>query len=402
MLLRTLLRRGAEVSSLPQKIGWSRYVLLRRYATENLEESQKPSESEAKVTELLNDAASFNEMGDPSWQTSPYPQTAAIPGQEERIRQDPTEASIVMFPGQGTIKVGHVTEYLRFPRVKEIFEIANEVLSYDVLKLLQKGPKEKLNRSEFNQTATLALSLAAIERLWEERPRAVNNCRAVAGYSVGELAALVFSGCISMEDGLRLAAVRGAAMQAASDAAPQGMLSLYCKAGSNIAEACEEAKSYAMNIGVSEPVCSIAIYLHPQTKILAGHQQALEYIEQNSVKLGFRHLRKLPLSGAFHTELMKPALKSFRKALDKVDIEKPRVKTFSNVTGKPYYDAEDIRKQLPKQIYRPVKWEQILHEIFSRDQGIEFPRSFDMASAGIMRAILSKINAKAAASCFTI
>ncbi|XP_015118323.1 probable malonyl-CoA-acyl carrier protein transacylase, mitochondrial [Diachasma alloeum] len=398
---RTLLKGTATLP--PKQIGWSRYVLLRRYATENLgEELQKPSESEAKVTELLNDAANFNEIGDPSWQTSPYPQTAAIPGKEEKIRQDPTQTSILMFPGQGTIKVGYVDEYLRFPKVKEIFQIANEILCYDVLKILQKGPKEKLNRTEFNQTATLALSLAVIERLWEERPRAVDNCKSVAGYSVGELAALVFSGCISMEDGLRLAAVRGAAMQAASDKEPQGMLSVYCKPASNIAEACEEAKRYAMDVGVSEPVCSIAIYLHPQTKILAGHEQALEYIEKNHIKLGFRHLRRLPLSGAFHTRLMQPAVKSFKKALDKVDIERPRVKTFSNVTGKPYHDAEDIRKQLPKQLYRPVKWEQIMHEIFSRNQGTDFPRAFDMGSAGIMKAILGKVNAKAADSCFSI
>lgn len=110
----------------------------------------------------------------------------------------------------------------------------------------------------------------------------------------------------------------------------------------------------------------------------------------------------MPVSGAFHTELMRPAVKSFKKALDKVDIDRPRVKTFSNVTGQPYHSADDIRKHLPKQIYRPVKWEQIMHEIFSRSQGAAFPRCFDMASAGIMRGILSKVNAKAADGCFNI
>ncbi|XP_011306937.1 probable malonyl-CoA-acyl carrier protein transacylase, mitochondrial [Fopius arisanus] len=250
---RALLKGGAMA---PKQIGWSRYVFLRKYATEKVEEElEKPLQSENKVVQLLNDAANFNEMGDPSWQTSPYPQTAIIPGKDDRVRQDPRESSVLVFPGQGTIKVGSVNDYLRFPRVKEIFDIANEILCYDVLKILQKGPREKLNRTEFNQTATLALSLAAIEKLWEERPRAVENCKVVAGYSVGELAALVFSGCISMEDSLRLAAVRGAAMQAASDKEPQGMISVYCKPGCKVGETLQEAKNYAMNLGVSEPVC---------------------------------------------------------------------------------------------------------------------------------------------------
>lgn len=255
---RTLLSKKGAAASVAKQIGWSRYVFLRRYATENIDgesHEKKSSESEEKVTELLKDAASFNEMGDPSWQTSPYPQTAVIPGKEERVKQDPAETSVVMFPGQGTIKVGAVNDYLRFPRVKEIFAIANEILSYDVLKILQKGPTEKLNRCEFNQTATLALSLAAMEKLWEERPMAIDNCKAVAGYSIGELAALVFAGCITMEDGLRLAAVRGAAMQTAADKEPQGMLSVYCKPVCNIADVCEEARSYAMDLGVSVPVC---------------------------------------------------------------------------------------------------------------------------------------------------
>lgn len=216
------------------------------------------SSGEENVTRLLKEAATYSDAKDTSWATSPYPVGVPISIEEEKAvkpKIDPLETSVVLFPGQGTIKVGAVRKYLHFPRAKELFEIANEILNYDLLKLCLKGPEEKLNLTRFNQPATVVTSLAALEKLREERPRVFETCKATAGYSVGELTSLIFSGVLSYEDGIRLVSVRGAAMQQASEKSPQGMLSVYCTPEARISEICKNAQNWAQDNGVEQPVC---------------------------------------------------------------------------------------------------------------------------------------------------
>ncbi|KAK0163504.1 hypothetical protein PV327_007179 [Microctonus hyperodae] len=381
--------------------GWSRYITIRKYSDvnkiENNDENVAKSPEE-DVLNLLNDSANFNEATDTSWDSSPYPEGVVIPTDKpDRPKQDPSTSTILLFPGQGTLKIGSVNKYLAIPRAKEVFDIANEVVGFDVLSLCLKGPYDKLNRTEYNQVATVTASLAALERLWEDRPVAIEQCKAAVGYSVGELTALIFSGALSLEDGIRLAAVRGAAMQQASDLTPQGMLLIHCLRSTNVGLICDEAKKWAMNMGVSQPVCNVAIYLYSETKVLAGDEESLKYIEKNRVRLDLRKTERLPVSGAFHTSLMEPALKSFKKALDKIDIQAPRIDTYSNVTTNPYSNVRDVNKLLMKQMVSSVKWEQTIQKLYKRPPGVNFPRTFELGSRNLGY-ILRRINVKASHS----
>ena len=225
-------------------------------SSNNNDNSSKDLE-ETPVSKLLDEAATFSEINNTEWATTPYPKTG-IPNMDEKPtkpRIDPSETSVILFPGQGIIKVGDVKQYMKFPRVKELFEIANEILGYDLLKICLKGPQNLLDRTEFNQPATVVMSLAALEKLQEERPRAIESCMAVAGYSVGELTALIFSGALAYEEGIQLVGVRAAAMQTASEMSPQGMLSCYCSPLAKTAKICEDARKWALDIGASDPVC---------------------------------------------------------------------------------------------------------------------------------------------------
>lgn len=212
---------------------------------------------EENVAHLLKEAATYSDAKDTSWSTSPYPAGAPTSVEEEIVKPkiDPLDTCIVLFPGQGTIRVGTVKKYLRFPQAQELFQIANEILDFDVLKLCLKGPQEKLNQTRFNQPATVLTSLAALEQLREDRPRVFETCKATAGYSIGELTALIFSGAISFEDGIRLVSVRGSAMQYASEKTPQGMLSVHCTPDAKVVEACKDARKWALDNGVENPVC---------------------------------------------------------------------------------------------------------------------------------------------------
>ncbi|XP_008203224.1 probable malonyl-CoA-acyl carrier protein transacylase, mitochondrial [Nasonia vitripennis] len=390
------------ISNLPvvQKI---RCDVSKRFCNKSNNDDPPKELEEAPVSKLLDEAATYSEINNTDWATTPYPATAPISTDEKpkRPKIDPSETSIILFPGQGVIKVGDVKEYLRFPRVKDLFDIANDILGYDLLKMCLKGPQKILDRTEFNQPATVVMSLAALEKLQEERPRAIEQCTAIAGYSVGELTALIFSGGMSYEDGLRLVAVRANAMQSASEMSPQGMLSSYCTPKAKVSQICEEARKWALDIGASDPVCRIAIYLYTQGKIFGGSNEALDYIQKNSLNLGLRKVQRLPVSGAFHTSLMEPALKSFIKALNKTPLEEPNVNVYSNFSTNMYNNnLKLMRKYLIKQIISPVKWEQILHKLYERPENTPFPRTFDMGSRGTMRTVLKMVNAKAAENCF--
>lgn len=146
----------------------------------------------------------------------------------------------------------------------------------------------------------------------------------------------------------------------------------------------------------------MAIYLCTQSKILAGNMKALEYIEKNRKRYGLRNLTRLPVSGAFHTKLMEPALKSFCKMLNTLEIDEPRCQVYSNYKGCTYGNPKLIKRHLPKQIVSPVKWEQIMQNVYNRPPGTPFPRTFDVGSEGRMKTILKLINARAYDQCIAI
>lgn len=144
---------------------------------------------------------------------------------------------------------------MKYPRVQEMFEIANEILGYNIKKICESGPQTTLNQTEYNQPATVLTSLAAAEKLQDERPRAVDTCISAAGYSVGEITALIFTGAISFEAGMKLVAVRAAAMQEASEMSPQGMMSVYCMPSAKLGSLTADAERWALNLGVPDPTC---------------------------------------------------------------------------------------------------------------------------------------------------
>ncbi|XP_063239201.1 probable malonyl-CoA-acyl carrier protein transacylase, mitochondrial [Bacillus rossius redtenbacheri] len=359
------------------------------------------------VKKLLDSAAVGVELDARSeWATLPYPEGALPPRDQSllsaRPKVDPRETSILLFPGQGTQFVGMGKELVNFPVARDMFEVASEILGYDLLKLCAEGPQRELDRTERCQPAVLVCSLAAVERLKEERPAAVHNCVATAGYSVGELAALVFAGALHFEAAVRLVKVRAEAMQLASDLAPGGMTTVMYGPDSQLGHACLRAREWCKERGIEKPECAVASYLYPHCKVVAGHVEALKFIEGNLAQFKLRRAKRLPVSGAFHTGLMGPAVPAFAQALRRVALGDPLVPVHSNVDGRRYRDAAHVRRQLPRQLCRPVRWEQTLHALYERAEGQHFPRSFECGPGRSLKAILKMVNAKAWDSCVSV
>ncbi|XP_053955848.1 probable malonyl-CoA-acyl carrier protein transacylase, mitochondrial [Anastrepha ludens] len=321
---------------------------------------------------------------------------------DERRTINPKETTIVLFPGQGAQYVGMAAQLMRFPSARSIFELANEVLGYDLLKLCIEGPLVKLNRTEYAQLAVMVSSLAALEQLREERPRAIDNCVATAGFSLGEITALVYAGALPFDKALRLVQVRANAMQAACDAVPSGMALVLYGPDTSIGTVCAKAQQWCLERGVESPYCGVANYMYPHCKVIAGNLDALKYIEVNAKALKIKRMKRLPVSGAFHTPIMQSAVEPFTNALKKIYIKDPLIRVYSNVDGKQYRNATHILRQLPKQIANPVKWEQTMHLMYERREGADFPRTFECGPGKGLKQVLEKVNAKAANSAFSM
>ena len=110
-------------------------------------------------------------------------------------------ASIIVFPGQGSQFVGMGKKLLNVPKVTRMFELANEAFKTDLLSLCLNGPKTELDRTVNCQPAVFVTSLAAVEYLKFKNPKAIENCYATAGFSIGEYASLVLAGALTYEDG---------------------------------------------------------------------------------------------------------------------------------------------------------------------------------------------------------
>lgn len=183
-----------------------RTFIKKLFTSSSVWESKKENDSPLK--KLLNDSSTFQDVSTENvqrWATLPYPQGTKIRKQGDYFRkekQDPRDAAIILFPGQGSQYVGMAKDLLKFPMAKDLFELANYIIGYDLLKLCLEGPKNKLDQTKYAQPAIMVCSLAAIEKLKEERPNAIANCVATAGFSLGEITALVFAGAINFERGL--------------------------------------------------------------------------------------------------------------------------------------------------------------------------------------------------------
>ncbi|MCJ8743371.1 hypothetical protein PDJAM_G00093190 [Pangasius djambal] len=322
-----------------------------------------------------------------------------IPREEERQRRrkgkPPGQVSVLLFPGQGSQFVGMGRGLLQYRNVKDMFTVAEKVLGYDLLSLCLNGPEEDLMKTVHCQPAVFVTSLAAVERLNHENPAAIENCVAAAGFSVGEFAALVFSGAMDFAEALFAVKVRAEAMQKASDAIPSGMLSVIGKPQANYKHACIQARQHCLSLGIQNPVCSIANYLFPDGRVIAGHLVALDFLQKNSKQLHFARTRLLPVSGAFHTELMEPAVQPLSDMLRQLEVRRPEIAVHSNVDGKRYMQENHVRRQLAKQVVSPVKWEQTLHEIYERTQGQDFPNTYEVGPGRQLGATLQKCNMKA-------
>ena len=288
-----------------------------------------------------------------------------------------------LFPGQGAQFVGMAAELCRaLPAAQQLFDQAADILGYDLLKVCAEGPAEKLNSTVVSQPALYVASLAALESLRVKEPQAEADCVATAGLSLGEYTALAFAGSLTFADGLRLVQTRGQAMQAASDATPSGMVSVLGLPVEKVEELCGNARSAG--------IVSVANLLCPGNIVVSGTKAACDEVERLAAAVGAMKTIRLPVAGAFHTTIMKPADETLAIALGRTELKPPRVPVWSNVDARPHRDPDEVRGLLVRQVLEPVLWEKTMRNLLA--DGVT--RFYEIGPGRVLAGLLKRVERK--------
>jgi len=281
-----------------------------------------------------------------------------------------------IFPGQGAQYAGMGKElYESSPEAKEVFDKAGEILKFDLVKLCFEGPKEELTLTSNSQVAILVHSLAALKVL-EQKPVREYEPKFALGLSLGEYTALVASGCLTFEDGVRLVRKRGQFMEKASIKNPGKMA---CIIGMELAEVEKLVKGFG---------CEIANLNCPGQVVISGSSSSVELVVSMARDKGAKRAIMLEVSGAFHSSLMDPAREKLEKEISSVTFNPPNFPVISNVTARAAANPEEIKENLIKQVNSKTLWEDSVKHVAS--QGIN--TYLEIGPGTVLKGLLRRID----------
>ncbi|HBH06638.1 MAG TPA: [acyl-carrier-protein] S-malonyltransferase [Flavobacteriales bacterium] len=249
-----------------------------------------------------------------------------------------------VFPGQGAQFPGMAKDlYERFDKAKERFTAANDILGFDIQSIMFSGTEEDLRQTRVTQPAIFLHSVILAELLGESF-----EPNMVAGHSLGEFSALVASGALSFEDGLRLVSKRAMAMQHACEINPSTMAAIIGLEDEKVDRVCSEI----------EEVVVPANYNSPGQLVISGSLKGIELAVERLKEVGAKRALVLSVGGAFHSPLMEPAREELALAIESTPFSEPICPVYQNVNANPETDPIKIKENLNLQLTAPVRWTQ--------------------------------------------
>jgi [acyl-carrier-protein] S-malonyltransferase len=252
------------------------------------------------------------------------------------------------FPGQGSQRSGMGTTWRDHPSF-ELVGQASEITGRDVGALLCDADQDTLRQTDNAQLATFVLSLIVLDAA----ERVGLEPAVCAGHSLGEYTALVASGALDYEDGVRLVATRGTAMQHAAEVSPGTMAAVLGLDDDAVESACTLAEGDVW----------VANYNGPGQVVIAGTVEAVAEAGRMAKEMGAKKVLPIPVGGAFHTPLMNPARDCLRKALASATFRAPEPAVVANVDARPHVDPLEWPRLLSAQLCSPVRWRQTLEAL---------------------------------------
>jgi [acyl-carrier-protein] S-malonyltransferase len=255
----------------------------------------------------------------------------------------------VVFPGQGSQFVGMADPWVDHPAGAAVLEAASDALGRSILEGAR--DEDALQTTEFVQPALLACDVAAFRVL---QASGLTELVGVAGHSLGEFAALVAADALVLADALELVVVRGAAMQRAGAERPGAMCALLGVGTADAERLCAEVRD--------DEELIVANRNSPAQSVVSGTVAAIERLEATAKEQKVRAVR-LNVAGAFHSELMRPAVQPVLDALERIAVGDPVFPIAENVTGELVTDAGRLRELLGRQVISAVQWEDGIHNL---------------------------------------
>lgn len=256
-----------------------------------------------------------------------------------------------VFPGQGAQFSGMGKDlYDNSPLAKEMFEKANEILGFEITKVMFEGSDEELKQTKVTQPAIFLHSTILAACLGESfKPDMV------AGHSLGEFSALVANKTLSFEDGLKLVYQRALAMQKACEKEPSTMAAILGLEDDVVEEICASID------GIVVP----ANYNCPGQLVISGSIPAVEKACEKLTEAGAKRALMLQVGGAFHSPLMEPAREELAAAIENTTFNNPICPVYQNVNAIAVIDPKEIQANLIAQLTSPVRWTQIMQNMIA-------------------------------------
>ena len=250
-----------------------------------------------------------------------------------------------VFPGQGAQFVGMGKDlYETNALAKKYFDRADEILGFKITEIMFNGTDEQLKETKVTQPAVFLHSVIQALCLGDSF-----NPAMVAGHSLGEFSALVASGALDFEDGLRLVASRANAMQKACEINSGTMAAIIGLPDEKVEEICASVSSEG-------DIVVAANYNCPGQLVISGNVNAVNVACEKLKEAGAKRALPLKVSGAFHSPLMQPAKDELQAAIEKTTFKTPKCPVYQNVDAKPHTDAGEIKLNLIAQLTSPVRW----------------------------------------------
>jgi [acyl-carrier-protein] S-malonyltransferase len=278
-----------------------------------------------------------------------------------------------VFPGQGAQFVGMGQDlYNSSNEAKNYFDKANDILGFGITDIMFAGSDEDLKQTKVTQPAVFLHSvISALVMGTDFRPDMV------AGHSLGEFSALVASGALSFEDGLRLVSARAFAMQKACEINPSTMAAVLGLDDNKVEEICSQI----------DGVVVAANYNCPGQLVISGKKDDVAKACELMKEAGAKRALPLQVGGGFHSPCMQPAKEELEKAIRTTVFSKPVCPVYQNVDGKPYTDVENIKNNLIAQLTSPVRWTQTVRNM-AADGATEF---VELGPGTVLQGLIKKI-----------
>lgn len=265
----------------------------------------------------------------------------------------------IIFPGQSSQHVGMLSDLSNhFTLVKETFSEASEVLGYDMWRLIQYGPINKLNLTYYAQPAVLIASVI-IWKIWKKQSGTLPTV--IAGHSLGEYSALVCTESIDLLSAVKLVAKRGTLMQHVVPCGHGAMSVIIGLDDNTVLEFCKSVQSEFNQI-VAPSVFNAANNI-----VISGNKESVHKVNLLCKQAGAKCII-LPISVPSHCDLMKPMIDEFQQELEKVTIRSPNIPIINNTDVDITKNPESIRVALIQQLYKPVRWREIIQRMINKEK----------------------------------